>query len=299
MSDDSLARQKERILRVLIVAECLMGLLTLVSALLANSTALYTNAARVGLDILLCAVSLVTVRMVGRRHARFDYGLGKLENLTVLFVTLVMGAALVGIVRRSMEGLLMPRVLEGTAPGLVALGLACVGNAYFYLRFRRLHAHDGSPVMEGQMHLYRNAGAATIFALVAVAAGSHASANHPWLLRLDPLAGLLLAGLVAQSTCRLARRSLLGLLDATVDEPLQQAINRELARHVESYDALHGVRARYSGTQVRVELFLGFSAELSGAELLARCKSLKADLEAALPHSEVWVVPSDAPPSAL
>jgi divalent metal cation (Fe/Co/Zn/Cd) transporter len=132
-----------------------------------------------------------------------------------------------------------------------------------------------------------------------VAVGSRVSADRPWLLRLDPLAGLLLAALVAQSTWRLARRSLLGLLDATVDEPLQQAINRGLARHVESYDALHGVRARYSGVCVRVEIFLGFSPDLPGRELLARGKAIKADLEAAIPRSEVWVVPCDEPPSAV
>lgn len=299
MGDESLSTQKERTLRVLLGAECVMGALTLVSAAVANSTALYTNAARVGLDILVCVVSLVTVRLVGRRHARFDYGLGKLENLAVLFVTLAMGAALVGIVWRSIDGLLAPRPLEGTGPGLATLALACVGNAYFYFRFRGLHAHDGSPVMEGQMHLYRNAGAATVCALVAVAVGSSVSADRPWLLRLDPVAGLLLGALAAQSMYRLARRSLLGLLDATVDEPLQQAINRELARHADDYDALHGVRARYSGTRVRVELFLGFPEELSSRELLGRCKALKADLENAIPLSEVWVVPSDAPPSAL
>lgn len=299
MSHDSLDAQKERTLRLLLVLECLMGVLTLFSAFVANSTALYTNAARVGLDILVCGVSLVTVRLVGRRHARFDYGLGKLENLAVLFVTLAMGAALVGIVRRSAGDLMTPRPLEGTGPGLVALALACVGNACFFFKFRQLHARDGSPVIEGQMHLYRNAGVATVCALAAVAVGSRVSADRPWLLRLDPLAGLLLAGLVAQSTHRLARRSLLGLLDATVDEPLQQAINRELARHADDYEALHGVRARYSGTRVRVELFLGFPEELAGRELLARGKAIKADLEAAIPRSEVWVVPCDEPPSSL
>ncbi len=299
MSQDPLATPKERTLRVVLVIECALGALTLVSAFLANSTALYTNAARAALDVLVCGVSLVTVRMVGRRHARFDYGLGKLENIAVLLVVLVMAVVLVSMLARSYASFVVPTPLVGTGPGLVALALAGVFNVCAYLRFRSLCSRDNSPVLEGQLHLYRNATVATSFALLAVLVSSLASPESRWLLRLDPLASLFLAALVAQSTWRLARRSLLGLLDATVEEALQQAINRELARHIDSYEALHGVRARYSGARVRVELFLGFAADLSGRELMSRCKALKADLENAIPRAEVWVVPSDEPPSSL
>lgn len=291
--------QKERTLRALVVMECGMAMMTVSAAFFANSAALLTNAVRSLLDLLVCAVSLVTVRLVGRRHAHFDYGLGKLENLAVLFVVLAMGVALAPIVARSLSALFEPQPLDGTGPGLVALTAALIFNLVFYLRFKSLHARDNSPVMEGQMHLYRNATVATLCALSAVFIGSHAAPDSRWLLRLDPIASFLLAALVAQSAYQLARRSLLGLLDATVEDSLQHAINRELAKHIESYSALHGVRARHSGSRVRVEVFLDFEPDLSCRDLLARCKALKADLENAIPRAEVWIVPSDTPPSAL
>lgn len=293
------ALRKQITLGVLLVAEIALGTVTILSAFQANSAALYTNAARVGLDVLVCLVSLLVVRVVGRRHAHFDYGLGKLENLAVLFTTAAMGFALVLIVQRGVDGLVNPRPLERTELGLWALGAAFVLNIAAYIQFLRLRSQDASPLLEGQSHLYRNALVATLFSLIAVLAGTYARGRYEWMLLLDPIAGLLLAGLVAQSTWRLARRSLLGLLDATVDEAFQQAINRELVRHIESYEGLHGVRARHSGARVRVELFLEFPPALPSGELLARCKALKSDLEAAIPQSEVWVVPCDHAPSAV
>lgn len=292
------SRQKQFTLAILLAAEIVLGTLTVVAAVMANSAALYTNAARVGLDILVCLVSLLVVRVVGRRHAHFDYGLGKLENLAVLLTTVAMGFALVLIIQRCVDGLVNPHPLQRTGLGLWTLGVALLLNIAAYIQFLRLRAGDASPILEGQSHLYRNALAATLFALIAVLAGTYSHGREKWLL-LDPIAGLLLAGLVVQSSWRLARRSLLGLLDATVDESFQQAINRELIRHMKSYERLHGVRARYSGARVRVEIFLEFPPALPSGDLLGRCMALKSDLEAAIPQSEVWVVPCDQAPSAV
>lgn len=293
------ALQKQITLAILLAAEICLGTLTVIAAFRADSAALYTNAARVGLDVLVCLVSLLVVRVVGRRHAHFDYGLGKLENLAVLLTTLAMGFALVLIVQRCVDGFVNPRPLHRTALGLWVLGTAFMLNIPAYAQILRLRARDSSPILEGQSHLYRNALAATFFALIAVLAGTFYQGRNEWMLLLDPLAGLLLAGLVMQSLWRLARRSLLGLLDATVDEAFQHAINRELIRHMKSYERLHGVRARYSGARVRVELFLEFPAELLSRELLGRCMALKSDLEVAIPQSEVWVVPCDRAPSTI
>ncbi len=299
MTSEPSTFRKQLTLGVLLATEICLGAVTVVSAIRSDSATLYTNAARVGLDILVCLVSLLVVRMVGRRHAQFDYGLGKLENLAVLFTTAAMSFALVLIVQRGVEGLVNPRPLERTELGLWALGVAFLLNIAAYIQFLRLRARDASPLLEGQSHLYRNAVVATLLSLIAVLAGTYSGGRYEWMLLLDPIAGLLLAGLVAQSAWRLARRSLLGLLDGTVDESFQQAINRELIRHIESYEGLHGVRARHSGAKVRVELFLEFSSALPSGELLARCKALKSDLEAAIPQSEVWVVPCDHGPSAV
>lgn len=299
MKPEPSALRKQLTLGVLLVAEVALGTVTIISALQANSAVLYTNAARVGSDVLVCLVSLLVVRMVGRRHAHFDYGLGKMENLAVLFTTAAMGFALVLIVQRAVDGLANPRPLERTELGLWALGAAFILNIAAYVQILRLRRRDASPVLEGQSHLYRNALIATLFSLIAVLAGTYSGGRHEWMLLLDPIAGLLLAGLVVQSTWRLARRSLLGLLDATVDERFQQAINRELIRHIKNYEQLHGVRARHSGARVRVELFLEFSSALPSGEVLTRCKALKSDLEASIPQSEVWVVPCDHAPSAV
>ena len=299
MTSDSLAQKKQSTLATLFVVELAVGSLTLAGALAANSAVLYTNAARAGMDVFASLVAWLVVRAVGRRHANFDYGLGKLENIAVLFTISAMGVALAVIVWRGVDGVLNPRMLERTGFGMAMLAATSIANAGVFARMRWLHRRDASPVLEGQLHVYRNAVAAGVFALAAVAVATYAGREHAWVRLLDPVAALLLAAMVATSMWRLARRSLVGLLDGTVEEAFQQAINRELARHIDTYEALHGVRARYSGARVRVELFLEFPAVLPVGELLARSKALKSDIESAIPQSEVWVVPCDGPPSLV
>jgi len=55
--------------------------------------------------------------------------------------------------------------------------------------------------------------------------------------------------------------------------------------------ALDGVRSRYSGQNVFIEIFLGFDPRRSLAEIQETTHAIKRNLEAEIPHAEVLVIP--------
>jgi divalent metal cation (Fe/Co/Zn/Cd) transporter len=107
----------------------------------------------------------------------------------------------------------------------------------------------------------------------------------------DPLVSCITVGFMVQSAWLLFRRSVRDLLDCSLEEPLQLMITRELVRFFDEYTSLDGVRSRYSGRRVYIELFLGFEPDRTISEIQQVIDNITRNLEAAIPHAEVVVVP--------
>ena len=108
---------------------------------------------------------------------------------------------------------------------------------------------------------------------------------------LDPVVSCITLALMLNSGWHLLRHSVHDLLDRSLDEPLQMLITRQLVNYFDSYTSLDGVRSRYSGRQIFIEIFLGFNAAkpLKDAQMVA--DSIKVNLEKEIPHAEVTVIP--------
>ena len=115
--------------------------------------------------------------------------------------------------------------------------------------------------------------------------------DNRWTLYLDPLASGITVGFMIQSAWKLTRHSIHDLLDRSLEEPLQVLINRQLVLAFDEYTSLDGVRSRYSGQNVFIEIFLGFEPQRSLAEIQNITDTIKRNLEAEIPHAEVLIIP--------
>lgn len=275
------------------VLTCAAGLiLNIISVVLANSLVLVADFFNSLLEFCSVTMSWLTLRRLRRdSRAVFNYGLGKIENLASLLIGLFM---LVSVL--IMAGLIIYRFchpvrLHGFG---IWMGIACTFifgliNGRLWWRTRQHQRKAPSPIVHAQLRLFaiKTLANACMFVNFTVSL----SVARAWVLYLDPLASCLTLVLMINSGWHLLRHSIHDLLDRSLEEPLQLLINKQLARHFDAYTALDGVRSRYSGRQVFIEIFLGFDAGKTMGEVQQTVAAIKRELEKEIPHAEVLVIP--------
>jgi cation diffusion facilitator family transporter len=203
---------------------------------------------------------------------RFPYGYHRGEDLAgIVVVLLIVGSAIASGVT-SVEHLLHPSRL--THPG-VALAAALVGFAgneavarYKTVMGRRLHSV--SLVADGQHS--RIDGLASL--------GAAAGVGGAWagVTALDPVAGLLLTGIIALVALDTARNVTARLLDEA-DASLLATIE-EVAAAAPGVASVSEVRARWTGRRLRAELVLTVAPD----ETVSRAHALGEEVRHALFH---------------
>lgn len=290
-------RDKQSSMRSSLLVESSSFVLNLTGALLANSLTLWANTLRVGLDLLATLFGFTVLRRIARGgEERFAYGLGKWENLAALVNASVMVVAFFYLSYQTVHRLRHPEPVSGTGFGIAVLILYGGLNTWMFERFRRLRKSDPSPVVNAQFVLYRNAAAASLFSLLAVA-GAALSPLPGINLCFDVAGTAVIAVIIFFGMFTLLRQSLSALLDEALEEALQLRVMRALAETFGDYTQLQRLRTRRSGSRIFVDLFLEFPETISTGELLTRTHRIKSLVEKLIPHSEAWVVPVSPTPS--
>ena len=275
------------------VITCGLGLLLIIiSVIFSNSLVQMADLFNSVLEFISISLSWLTLRALRKdNRAVFNYGLGKIENISSLFIGIFM---LVSIL--IMAGLIGYRLLhlvriQGFG---VWLGIACTLifgtlNALLWIKSLR-HKHAApSPIVDAQCRLFavKTIGNTCMFFTFALSL----SLNYHWTLYLDPVASCITVGFMSRSAWKLIRHSIHDLLDRSLDEPLQALINKQLVKFYDEYTALDSVRSRYSGQHLFIEIFLGFDPKRPLADVQKITDAIKRNLEADIPHAEVLVIP--------
>jgi len=275
------------------VITCGLGLLLIiVSVIFSNSLVQKADLFNSILEFISILLSWLTLRALREdNRAVFNYGLGKIENIASLFIGAFMLVS--SLIMALLIGYRLLHLVRIHGFG-VRLGIACTlifGTINFILWVKSLRHKRAapSPIVDAQCRLFavKTVGNTCMFFTFVLSL----SLNYHWTLYLDPLASCITLGFMGRSTWELIRHSIHDLLDRSLDEPLQALINKALIRHFNEYSALDSVRSRYSGQNIFIEIFLGFDPGRTLAEVQNTTDAIKRDLEAAIPHAEVLVIP--------
>lgn len=264
---------------------------TLGAAWLANSLTLWANCLRVGLELPASFFALyVSARILQQRVGKFDYGLGKWENLASLVNVPMMFIGLVFLAVRAVQSLFDPRPVEHTGAGIaVLLVFACV-NVALAGRFRGLLRAEWSPLIHSQYVLYRNAACASFFSIATLGAAAFAGTAGAYL---DILGALAMAALIVQSALLLLRQSLSALLDEAVEESVQARIDDELKSAGGDGGRVRRVRSRHAGNRIFVEVRVECDPALSVGGFLRWAGKIRAGILRVAPGAEVTVIPCE------
>lgn len=204
--------------------EIVAGLAFNSMALLADGVHMATHVGALGLA--------AGAYFLARRHAqntRFTFGSGKFGDLAAFASAVVLGLLAFGVAAESLHRLIAPapvRYLE--ALPIAALGLAVNVVSALILQTPHTHDHDGHHhdhnLRAAYVHVLADA-ATSVLAILALTAGWLWSAQF-----LDPLVGVIGAGVIASWAYGLIRDSAMVLLDAE-DDP---ALSAEIRGMIES-----------------------------------------------------------------
>lgn len=292
---DGLSR--ERALRGLFFAGLLDVLLTTTAFLLANSGVLLADFLKTSIELIAITLSWVAIRRVNRGGGKkFEYGLGKLENISSLFVGFVMLLSFLIITANSVHSIIVPGHIQGI--GLwISIGsqvIYLVINGGLWVRNRRLSKSAPSPLMDSQTKLFLTRFIGNAFIMLSLGL-SMALSRYGWSEYIDPAASMVIALSILSATLGIFSSSLYDLLDRTLEEERQIVILAELARHFHDYEELHGIRSRRSGAQVYVEIFLEFDPEKKVAEIQQAIDAIRRDIEDKLQGSSVTIALTTQP----
>lgn len=230
--------------------------------------------------VMALAMLAVAARPADEDHA---YGHGKAEYFSSGLEAALILLAAAGIAGAAVARLWEPRPLENVRDGLAIAVLASAINLVVALVLLRAGRRHHSITLEANAHHLLT----DVWTSAGVVVGVLAVAGTGWLW-LDPAVALLVAANIVRIGLRIARQTVLGLMDSALDPEQQQAIQRVLDRHRGERVQFHALRTRQSGTRRFISLHVLVPGEWTvqrGHDLL---EEIEAELRAAVPNATVF-----------
>jgi ferrous-iron efflux pump FieF len=275
-----------------------LGGVKLVAALFTGSLALAGSFVDSLMDVFASSVNLVAIRIGGRpADEEHRYGHGKAEGVAGMFQGSVVGFSGVFLVVESLRRLLEGGRVEHEAVGLWVMGVSTVASVWITWFLRRASRRTGSTALRADSVHYAsdilmNLG---VFAALALVRWTGAQ----WI---DPVVGILVAGIVLASSWSVIRGSLDELMDRELGADVCAKITERVAALVPESRGIGEMRTRRAGAARFVDLTVSFDRSLSFADAHRLSERVRAAVLEAVPGALVQVhadphplLPEDVP----
>jgi cation diffusion facilitator family transporter len=258
-------------------------LLKTAAFLLTGSVGLLSDAAESLVNLAGAVVALIMLRVAARPadashahgHSKAEYFSSGIEGVLILIAAILIAYAAV-------QRLFDPQPLEGVGIGIVVAAAASTIN-FFVARvlLRASKQYDSITLEADAKHLMTD-----VWTSVGVIAGVAAVALTGW-LRLDPIIALLVAANIVWTASGLLRRSVAGLMDASLPGEEQATVVTVLDGYKSQGVEYHALRTRQAAAQRFVSfhfLVPGSWTVQHGHELLEQAEN---EICQALPGAQV------------
>ena len=290
-------KERGRTIVISLIVDFILLLPDIVAAVLANSVTLFADVLKCGNELLATFIAWLTIRRVAKgKTLEYNYGYGKLENLTGIVVASIMALSIIIVFYSAVERIKDPLSMheEGVGLGIFLMTVGVCVNSWLSVKNYRIAKKKHSPVMDSQWRLFRAKAFSDGCVLLALIL-SLALAKYSWSLYIDPFASFSMIGFLIFSAYGVITNSIYDLMDKTIEESLQLIIVGELVAYFDEYKSLQGVRSRRSGGDIYVEIFLEFDGEKKMAEIQNVINNMKNTLETKIKGSHVIISPSSSP----
>jgi cation diffusion facilitator family transporter len=260
-----------------VFAAALVTLLKLVTGIVTGSLGMLSEAAHSAIDLIASAITLFSVEVSDRpADEDHNYGHGKIESLSAFVETGIMLASCVWIVSEALRRIIFHHRLA-LKPSFWPFAVLLCSIGVDFTRSRALgriaREHRSDALAADSIHFATDmwASLAVMFGLAATFAGERLAL--PWLEYADPLAALVVAGVILRVSWQLAHQTIDALLDATptTDPTSNQPQSKDQLRSnlIHDLTAIPGVlsvdrlRTRRSGSNYFADVTLGMPRNLT------------------------------------
>ncbi len=238
-----------------LIANLLLAIAKGLIGVIAHSSALIADAGHSFSDLLSDIVTLWAVRMAGiPKDENHPYGHGKFETVGSFVVALMLVFTGIGVAWHVLN-----KMVSSEVPGIPALWMVIIAivvkEALFHLT-RMVSRLSGSRILLANAWHHRSDAISSVAALVGIA-GAHLGVPM-----MDPIAGVLVAGLIVKAGIDIGYESLRELTDEIPEEEVINELKKILA-DVEGVDNYHELRARRMGPNLLVDMHIKVDSMMS------------------------------------
>lgn len=282
-------REKHNVALSSVIAAVVLTGTKLAVGLSTGSLGILSEAMHSGLDLVAAGLTLVAVRVSGKpADPDHPYGHGKVENLSALLQTVLLLLTCAWITYEAARRLILHH--HEVDANLWAFLVVLLSLAVDWSRSRALlrvaRRHHSAALEADALHFSTDLWSSLVVlgGLLLVRLGQATGA--PWLVHADPVAALVVAGIVIKIGWQLGRHNVDALLDRTPPQ-----LRERLARAA----CVAGVRAvpRLRVRQVGPESFVDLTVHVDRGALLDRAHGIADEVErsihAILPRADVVV----------
>jgi ferrous-iron efflux pump FieF len=236
-------------------------------------------------DVFASTVNLVAVRIGSRAaDAEHRYGHGKAEGLAGMFQGAVIGFSGLYLVVESGRRLIVGSRVEHEDWGVAVMAVSLVASLWISRYLRRAAAQTGSVALAADRVHYASdvwMNSAVLCALIAVR-----TTGLAWI---DPVAGLVVAGVVLRSSAGVIKSSLDELMDRELPEDVVATVRAAVAAAVPEVREMHDLRTRRAGPRRFVDVHVSLDRTLSFPDAHRLSERVAKAISDALPGAQVQV----------
>jgi len=264
--------------------------LKVVVGITTGSLGILSEAAHSGLDLVAAAITYFSVRVSDMpADANHQYGHGKVENFSAFIETGLLLATCIWIVYEATKRLFFHTVeIEPSGWAFLVMGISIAVDVWRSRRLQRVaEKYNSQALLADALHFGTDiwSSSVVILGLILVLAGRNYSIQ--WLAKADPIAALIVAGIVVYVSWRLARQTIDALLDGA---PV--GIRGKIIGEVSRVDGVLGVdrvRIRRGGSKYFADISVAMSRNVTFQKSEQVANDAASVVRALLPEADVVV----------
>jgi len=286
----SMRAEKRSVAGNSVLAAVAITTLKIVVGITTGSLGILSEAAHSGLDLIAAIITFFSIRVSDKpADADHQYGHGKVENFSAFLETGLLLLTCVWIIYESVIRLFFRKV--DIEPTIAAFAVMFVSMAVDYWRSRALGKiaakYDSQALEADALHFSTDiwSSGVVILGLLLVMAGRRFGID--WLRDADPIAALVVAGIVISVSWRLARRTVDALLDAAPSGVRHSIISA--VSHVDGLLEVDRVRIRRAGNRFFADLSVALARNVTFQRAEQVVDAVTAAVHRVLPDADVVV----------
>jgi cation diffusion facilitator family transporter len=291
-------KEKQSVALTSVVAAVFLMTMKLVVGILTGSLGILSEALHSGLDLVAAVVTYLSVRVSDKpADVTHPFGHGKIEHLSAFVETALLFVTCAWIVWEAARRLFFREVHVEPSVWAFAVMFTSITIDTFRSRalFRVARKYNSQALEADALHFSTDVYSSSVVILGLILVYIAEQKRIHWLQDADPLAALVVAGIVVYISFKLGKRTLDALVDAA---PAGTAARiADVASRVPGVLDLARIRTRQSGSRLFVDLRLTLESDISLEHAKSVADLVEAEVHRIFPAADVVIHTSPREPS--